>query len=213
MTREIFPIPSLSLLSYFSPVRRSAQQYKYPFQNPNLPIEQRVNNILSLMTAGREDRRSEHRSRCPPAGNCRIIAHRGTAWSCAGRPRRLGRPRASTVADHAVSAIGGIGRNMGSGTDPEGRSHRGYEARYTFNTDTQFTTNFRGEKHRRVGIVVRAPNTDLARDPRWGTKRGVLRRRSISYRHNGGSIRTRAARGRSEILAFSFADETLSREQ
>jgi hypothetical protein len=28
----------------------SAQQYKYPFQNPNLPIEQRVNNILSLMT-------------------------------------------------------------------------------------------------------------------------------------------------------------------
>src|SRR5258708_26084678 len=27
-----------------------AQQYQYPFQNPNLPIEARVNNILSLMT-------------------------------------------------------------------------------------------------------------------------------------------------------------------
>ena len=27
-----------------------AQEYKYPFQNPNLPIEARVTNILSLMT-------------------------------------------------------------------------------------------------------------------------------------------------------------------
>jgi beta-glucosidase len=27
-----------------------AQEYKYPFQNPNLPIELRVNNIISFMT-------------------------------------------------------------------------------------------------------------------------------------------------------------------
>jgi beta-glucosidase len=26
------------------------QQYQYPFQNPNLPVEARINNILSLMT-------------------------------------------------------------------------------------------------------------------------------------------------------------------
>ena len=30
--------------------RVSAQQYQYPFQNPNLPLEQRVENIISLMT-------------------------------------------------------------------------------------------------------------------------------------------------------------------
>jgi beta-glucosidase len=30
--------------------RVSAQQYKYPFQNPGLPIEDRVNNIISLLT-------------------------------------------------------------------------------------------------------------------------------------------------------------------
>lgn len=44
----------------------------------------------------------------------------------------------------------------------------GYEARYTFNTDTQVRTTPRGDKYRRVAIVVRAPNADLARDPRWG---------------------------------------------
>jgi len=27
-----------------------AQQYQYAFQNPNLPVEVRINNILSLMT-------------------------------------------------------------------------------------------------------------------------------------------------------------------
>jgi len=27
-----------------------AQQYQYPFQNPDLPIEPRIDNILSLMT-------------------------------------------------------------------------------------------------------------------------------------------------------------------
>jgi len=61
---------------------------------------------------------------------------------------------------------------LGETWDPDliqrAASIEGYEARYTFNTDTQFSTNYRGERHRRVGIVVRAPNTDLARDPRWG---------------------------------------------
>jgi hypothetical protein len=27
-----------------------SQQYQYPFQNPALPVEARINNILSLMT-------------------------------------------------------------------------------------------------------------------------------------------------------------------
>ena len=30
--------------------RLSAQQYEYPFQNPDLPEEERVENLLSLMT-------------------------------------------------------------------------------------------------------------------------------------------------------------------
>src|SRR5258705_10507802 len=36
----VFLLPSLSW----------TQQYRYPFQNPSLPIEERINNILSLMT-------------------------------------------------------------------------------------------------------------------------------------------------------------------
>jgi len=32
------------------PAAPAAAQYQYPFQNPDLPIEERVNNIVSLMT-------------------------------------------------------------------------------------------------------------------------------------------------------------------
>jgi beta-glucosidase len=44
----------------------------------------------------------------------------------------------------------------------------GYEARYIFQTDFETSIGRRGNKYRRAGIVIRAPNTDLARDPRWG---------------------------------------------
>ena len=39
----------LGLLLPFAAARISAQ-YQYPFQNPDLPLEERVNNIVSLMT-------------------------------------------------------------------------------------------------------------------------------------------------------------------
>jgi beta-glucosidase len=145
-----------------------AQQYKYPFQNPSLPIEQRVNNILSLMTA---DEKIAALSTVPDvprlgiAGSSHIEGLHGVALGGPGGWGGRGlQPLPTTQFPQSVG--------LGETWDPElirkAAAIEGYEARYTFNTDTQFTTNFRGEKHRRVGIVVRAPNTDLARDPRWG---------------------------------------------
>ena len=34
----------------FCSLAARGQQYQYPFQNPDLPVEERVNNILLLMT-------------------------------------------------------------------------------------------------------------------------------------------------------------------
>lgn len=39
-----------ALLPSFFGARVDAGDYKYPFQNPDLPIEIRLNNLLSLMT-------------------------------------------------------------------------------------------------------------------------------------------------------------------
>jgi len=144
------------------------QQYKYPFQNPSLPIEQRVDNILSLMT----------------------VEEKVAALSTDPSVPRLGIQGSSHIEGLHGVALGGPGGWGGRGLDPlpttqfpqsvglgetwdpellrQAAAVEGYEARYTFNTDTKVTFNQRGDKHRRVGIVVRAPNTDLARDPRWG---------------------------------------------
>ena len=41
---------ALGLLLLLAAGQVSAQQYKYPFQNPDLPLEDRVNNIIFLLT-------------------------------------------------------------------------------------------------------------------------------------------------------------------
>jgi len=60
---------------------------------------------------------------------------------------------------------------LGETWDPEllrqAAAIEGYEARYIFQTDHQ-AAEWDGHKYRRTGIVIRSPNSDLARDPRWG---------------------------------------------
>jgi len=158
-------IPAVVLL--FS-VALSAQQYKYPFQNPKLPIEQRVDNILSLMTV---DEKLAALSTNPSVPRLGIVGSghiEGLHGVALGGPGGWGgrglQPLPTTQFPQSV----GLGETWDPDLIKRAAAIEAYEARYTFNTDTQFTTNFRGERHRRVGIVVRAPNTDLARDPRWG---------------------------------------------
>ncbi len=152
----------------FGAVSGLAQQYKYPFQNPDLPIEQRVNNILLLMTV---DEKIAALSTDPSVprlgiqGSSHIEGLHGVALGGPGGWGGRGlQPLPTTQFPQSVG--------LGETWDPEllrqVAAIEGYEARYTFNTDTQFTVNQRGDKHRRVGIVIRAPNADLARDPRWG---------------------------------------------
>src|ERR1700693_408832 len=44
------PLVVFSLVLFLTAIPVCAQQDTYPFQNPNLPIEDRISNILSLMT-------------------------------------------------------------------------------------------------------------------------------------------------------------------
>ena len=144
-----------------------AQQYQYSFQNPNLPVETRVNNILSLMT----------------------LEEKISALSTDPSVPRLGIQGSSHIEGLHGVALGGPGGWGGKGLEPlpttqfpqsvglgetwdpellrQAAAIEGYEARYTFQSDEQGTV-WEGRKHRRAGIVVRAPNSDLARDPRWG---------------------------------------------
>lgn len=144
-----------------------SQQYHYPFQNPNLPIEARINNILSLMTL---EEKTNALSTSPDVprlgihGSGHIEGLHGVALGGPGGWEGRGlKPLPTTQFPQAVG--------LGETWDPElvgkAAAVEGYEARYIFQSETQYATEDR-EKYRREGIVIRAPNADLARDPRWG---------------------------------------------
>ncbi len=144
------------------------QQYQYPFQNPSLPVEVRINNILALMTL---EEKISSLSTSPDVprlgirGSGHIEGLHGVAYGGPGGWEGRGlKPLATTQFPQSV----GLGETWDPDLLQKVAAIEGYEARYIFQSEDLRTTNSRGEQHRREGIVVRAPNADLARDPRWG---------------------------------------------
>lgn len=139
--------------------RAAAQKtssYQYPFQDPDLPQEQRISNLLSLMTI-------EEKISClgtdpsVPRLGVKGSGHvEGIHGLTQGGPGKWGRPRTIPTTTFPQ----GIG--LGETWDPEivrqAADIEGYEARYIFQSD----------KYKQGGIVIRSPNADLGRDPRWG---------------------------------------------
>jgi len=130
--------------------------YPYPFQDPNLPLEEKIDNILSLMTL---DEKVVCLSTNPSVPRLGIVGSghiEGLHGVAMGEPGGWGgkEPIPTTTFPQAI----GLGQTW----DPEcvGRAAavEGYEARYLVQS----------EQYGRGGLVVRAPNADLGRDPRWG---------------------------------------------
>jgi len=128
-------------------------QSQYPFQDPTLPIEQRVDNILSLMTLDEKIACLETNSGVPRLG----IPSAGLSEGLHGLVRKgtFGQKKIPTTSFAEV-----IG--MAETWDPElirrAGAVQGYEARYVTQSD----------KYKERALVVWGPNADLARDPRWG---------------------------------------------
>jgi beta-glucosidase len=132
-------------------------QTTYPFQNPDMPIEERVSNIVSLMTL---DEKIAFLSQSPGVerlGIKRMSHVEGLHGLAQGTPGGWGRRGPITTTTFPQS----IG--MGETWDPEiikqAGAVEGYEARYVFQSP-----KYKG----RGGLIIRSPNADLGRDPRWG---------------------------------------------
>src|SRR5882757_2772186 len=150
-------VVSAVLLGSFS---SDAQTTAYPFRDPGLPMERRIDNLLSVMTIDEK------------------VACLGTKTAV---PRLGVRSFGSSEGIHGVVQRGGgkAGRSvitttqfpqppgMGESWDPElvrqaGRVE-GYEARFITQT----------EKYNRQILMLWGPQADLARDPRWGRSEEV----------------------------------------
>ncbi len=136
---------ALGLLLPFADTRVSAQ-YQYPFQNPNMPLEERVNNIVSLMTLDEKVALLSQRPGVPRLGIRSMMQVEGL--------HGLRARGATTTYPQSI----GLGETWDTGILHEVGATEGYEARYIFQN-----TNYHAG-----ALVIRAPNADLGRDIRWG---------------------------------------------
>jgi beta-glucosidase len=128
-------------------------QNQYPFQDPSLPLEQRVDNILSLMTLDEKIACLFMSTSVPRLG----IPEAGWSEGLHGLVRRQQFGMKAVPTTTFAQVIG-----MAETWDPElirrAGAIQGYEARYIHQSG----------KYGQKVLVVWGPNADLARDPRWG---------------------------------------------
>jgi beta-glucosidase len=133
-----------------------ATAFAYPFQNPDLPIEGRINNILSLMTLDEKINCLGTNPSVPRLG-IRASGHvEGIHGLAQGGPGGWGRPKVVPTTTFPQGI--GLGETWDTDLLHQIGEVEGYEARYIFQSD----------QYHQGGLVVRAPNADLGRDPRWG---------------------------------------------
>jgi beta-glucosidase len=149
-------IVALLFLEGASTSARNSTQIQYIFQNPDLPPDQRIDNLLSLMTLDEKIACLGTNPSVPRLG-IKASGHvEGIHGLTQGGPGKWGRPK--TIPTTTFSQ--GIG--LGETWDPELLRRvaevESYEARYVFQSS----------KYRQGGLVIRSPNADLGRDPRWG---------------------------------------------
>ena len=131
-------------------------QYQYPFQDPKLPEEVRVTNIVSLMTLPEKVAFLGSRPGVPRLG-IKAMGHvEGLHGVAQGGPSNWAPhpPYPTTIFPQAI----GMAETWDTDMLRQAGAVEGYEARYLYQS-----TNFH-----RGSLVVRAPNADLGRDPRWG---------------------------------------------
>ena len=134
-----------------------AQTNQFPFQNPNVPLEERVNNIVSLMTLQEKIAFLSSRPGVPRLGIRAMGQVEGLHGLARGGPSNWGRrnPVPTTIFPQAI----GLAETWDPEVMHQAGAVEGYEVRYISQNE-----KYGG----RGGLIVRAPNADLGRDPRWG---------------------------------------------
>src|SRR5262249_16148272 len=135
---------------------QTSPQTQYPFQNPDLPIEQRIDNILSLMTIDEKIECLDTNPSVPRLG-IKASGHvEGIHGLTQGGPGKWGRPL--TIPATTFQQGIGLGETWDAELLRQAGQVEGYEARYVFQSP----------KYHQGGIVIRSHNADIGRDPRWG---------------------------------------------
>jgi beta-glucosidase len=135
------------------------------YADPAAPLETRITSLLEAMTLDEKIQALGTDPSVPRLG-LRLSGHieglHGVALGGPGDWGRFRKPDGTTgnvpVPTTQFPQAVGLGETWDVDVLRRVAGIEGFEARYYFQSD----------KYRRGGLVVRAPNADLARDPRWG---------------------------------------------
>jgi beta-glucosidase len=143
-------------LFLFAQVRAQGQNPAgpYPFQNRDLPVEKRIDNLLSLLTIDEKITCLSTNPTIPRLGLRGTGHSEGLHGLALGVPGGWGRktPVATTTFPQSI----GMAETWDTSLIRQAAAIEGYEARYCH------------QALGKGGLVIRAPNADLGRDPRWG---------------------------------------------
>ncbi len=134
----------------------AAAQSLYPFQDASLPAEQRITDLLSRMTL---DEKIDSLSTEPSIPRLGVLGSdhvEGLHGEAIGGPGHWEGRNKHVVRTTQFPQSRGLGQTWDPALLQKAAALEGYEARYAEN------------KYHSGGLVVRAPNADLSRDPRWG---------------------------------------------
>jgi beta-glucosidase len=150
--KKIFFYSLISL--FFIPSVLSQTKYEYPFRDPSLPIDQRVNDLVSRLTL--EEKVSQMLNSTPAIDRLGIPAYdwwneclhgvARTSFKVTSYPQAI-----AMAATFDADAM----KTMGDYTAEEGRAI--------------YNESMRKNDHKRyLGLTYWTPNINIFRDPRWG---------------------------------------------
>jgi len=145
----------VALLIFIAPAW--GQQPRYPFQDPNLPVEQRIDNLLSVMTVEEKIGCLSTRTSVPRLG----VPNIGSSEGIHGLVQRGGRGAAIPTTQFPQPP--GLGATWDPDLVRQAAGVEGFEARFVSQTS----------KYNKQVLQLWGPQADLARDPRWGRSEEV----------------------------------------
>ena len=156
MKNRLVDLLCLSVLSLAPAV---AQQPRYPFSDPALPAEARIDNLLSLMTPDEKINCLGTRTGVPRLG----VPNIGASEGIHGVVQREARGQLQPITTTQFPQPPGMGETWDPGIVRQAAAVQGYEARFITQT----------AKYNRQILMLWGPQSDLARDPRWGRSEEV----------------------------------------
>src|SRR4051794_16271197 len=137
-----------------------AQETPYPFRDPQLPMEKRIDNLLSLMTIDEKVKCLGTRTGVPRLG----VPNFGSSEGIHGVVQRgANQTKLAPIPTTQFPQPPGMGESWDPDLVRQAGAVEGYEARFITQT----------EKYNRQILMLWGPQSDLARDPRWGRSEEV----------------------------------------